>query len=647
MNIYNYTKLFTSGNNKKPHTMHKIAETVPALYAIDSSNTKVLLKSTDDGKSWSTVETRTYPIQAIWHDVPNERILIVDCDVELDGGQYDNHQYMWELDYGNSDTITELGNITVLNQLYDHRATRDIFMIGSDIFTTTILDGIPTVAHVYIYKWSNPTTWTEVADFNTTGINFEFEMFFATIVGASAYFTADDFIYVDTGISLMEFDSQSGVNTLSRIYTHQDYEKPSAQTSAIFYDDENGKLLFIGQQNGGSQYDLFQWDITGASMTIVADFPIVFMLPRNVGAGLEGKGYHLTLENIYEWSESKNNMVLFSKVDVDAQPIAITDNFIITSSATPEMWKYDDLTSDVAFFRINHPIMDAPTARLKIKNSATTIIRGQTLYVEDNYTSQSDTNIVRIFAGKVIDFDDKVMQSVWLESPAMKELDRIFPEGTYSGSSQSIINTLITTYCKYITVGTLAAGQAMGSITYGGDKSLRNIILTLTYINNFIWALTPMGALNFNAGVIDSGVDLTETNKVWKVRTGNQGEGMNYWKIRGAIVGGSQLEKVLQNESDQLLNGLSPLSETYAELNTQSLVNLMASARKTRTEKTSKIVNYKHYDPTLGFIQPGETKTFEYGLSEPVVPQDQFIIYELKYRAREGIGDYKIVDEPV
>ena len=187
----------------------------------------------------------------------------------------------------------------------------------------------------------------------------------------------------------------------------------------------------------------------------------------------------------------------------------------------------------------------------------------------------------------------------------------------------------------------------MGSITYEGDKSLRTILLTLIYINNFIWALTPTGALNFNSGAVDSGVDLTETNNVWKVRTGNQGEGMNYWKIRGAIINGSQLEKILQNEPDQLLNGLNPLSETYAELNTQSLVNIMANARKLRTEDVSKIVNYNHYDSTLGFIQPGETKTFEYGYSEPVVAQDQFIIYGVKYRAREGIGDYKIADELV
>jgi len=250
-----------------------------------------------------------------------------------------------------------------------------------------------------------------------------------------------------------------------------------------------------------------------------------------------------------------------------------------------------------------------------------------------------------IFEGKVIDFDDRKLQKVWIESPALKELEKQFPKGEYSGRSDEIMASLVLGYCNYITVGTLGTGTAMGTITYGGDKSLLTIFDELAYFEKWIWYLTPQGKLYFNAGTTDSLVDLTEASKIWKLNTGEVREPYNYFEIRGAIVSGAQLYKELEDKASQQIHGFNPFSETYASFNTQGLVDQLASNIKSRLELVPLVVQYFHYDKDLGFIQPGEVNRFRYDKSEPNISQGQFLINRVVFNARKTIGDYTIADE--
>lgn len=625
---------------KKPFNTHLFWEhTTYGIFMIDSTNQAVLLGSTKarlliDGSDWDTIDlsdnANSYKIQSGWLD--GNDLWLVMCD--NDGAADDFEVCYVELDDSNDCNPIGVSSGADINTVYAY----DICKISSDYYVIEI-EAQSTVNAVRAWIVTS-APFTE--DDNFILHNDDDRCGKIAVINGKAYFMVSTVKPVDRAFSVMcSYDP--GTNTIDNSgenFTQRIATLPTHQSLA--YDGIN--LIYSILEGESDSLNYFTtYNISTEAFVTLGRFDISIMLDRNTAGGFLEKAFHDTEYKIYQLQENSVQLHLISQPNTDAVIIGITDNYFINNDG--DMWEWTNNLTYVASIQIDHKIMEAPIAKIKLKKDTFSITKGMVITIEGEYTSQSDTNTATIFEGKVVDFDDKLLQTVWLESSALKELDKIFPEGTYSGSSQSIINSLITEYCKYISVGTLAVGIAMGSITYEGDKSLRTILLTLIYINNFIWALTPTGALNFNSGALDSGVDLTETDNVWRVRTGNQGEGMNYWKIRGAIVGGSQLEKILQDADDQLLNGLNPLSETYAELNSQSLVNIMAAARKTRTEDVSKIVNYKHYDPSLGFIQPGETKTFEYGLSEPVVAQDQFIIYGIKYDARGGIGDYKIADE--
>lgn len=630
MEFEEYVSLHTSP--KKPQNTQLFIESNASgtLYIVDSVDNTKIYKSVDKGATWSQLDvdpgnasgdakSRLKKVISVWTDWDNDEFWFLDCD--NDGTPF----YVWKIDI-TDDSVTEILSQSCTNMY-------DIFKIGSNFYTA----GFRSVEGFKVWLVdSSPAVLKDSAAMSDSlgplGIG--------VVVGAN-YYTSQEW---QNGVGMFIFEQSPANITEGDLFNPLLYELPPINLRGCAYDGSN-VIYYTAEDQSGVNTHLFSYDINADDTVKQSVYKVALMTDRLSATTAQEKAFHISEYKIYQIHLENHQLHLISQPSSDAVFIAISDTFLMNNDG--DMWEWNDDISNIQSVLIDHKIMEAPVSKIKLKKDVYSISKGMLITIRDSYTSQSDSNTATIFEGKVVDFDDKLLQTIWLESPALKELDNIFPEGTYSGSSQSIINSLITTYCNYITVGTLVAGIAMGSITYEGDKSLRNILLTLIYINNFIWALTPTGVFNFNSGAIDSGVDLTETDAVWKVRTGNQGEGMNYWKIRGAIVGGSQLEKVLQDPDDQVLNGLNPLSETYAELNTQSLVNIMANARKLRTQNTSKIVNYKHYDLTLGFIQPGETKTFEYGLSEPVVAQDQFIIYGVKYHARQGIGDYKIADELV
>jgi len=262
---------------------------------------------------------------------------------------------------------------------------------------------------------------------------------------------------------------------------------------------------------------------------------------------------------------------------------------------------------------------------------------------DNKYIAEGLANQV-VFEGLVHEFTEKRLQDIELRSQAI-EMDNIFPSGDFSGSSQSIINTLITTYASYITAGTLAAGQAMGTITFAGDYTLRTILTDFAFLNNFIWYLTPLGALQFNSGAIDSLFEINETDKVWNVERDRGERATNKVNIKGAIVNGVQVAGVgANNLEDQQQFGIVPFFRTVSWLNTQSLCNIMETNVLSRKGTQPTIPRFEHKDTSVGFIQPGETMTFQFNKSDPNIPSGQFSIHMLLYNARQGISEFEISD---
>lgn len=120
--ILNYSKQNDVQNNKKPENLHLTFETDDyGIFFVDSSDNTKLLKTTDEGVTVSTVETRSKKIARAYHDRNNSKIYFVDC--EYDG----EASAIWSVDYSNLDSIIE--EDSVVGDVYD------VFKMGSDIHT--------------------------------------------------------------------------------------------------------------------------------------------------------------------------------------------------------------------------------------------------------------------------------------------------------------------------------------------------------------------------------------------------------------------------------------------------------------------------------------------------------------------------------
>ena len=199
-NYYNYEKLNIT-SPKKPSSVHTIAETNSSgtFYAVESGATTKIIKSTNKMESWSTVTTRTYDIFAILFDKAND--LLYCLEVRYSGGTDDVTEYVFTIDI-TDDSITELGNTG--GELWTNNRQRDIFIIGSDIYITFGKRHIPGSDNIHIYKHSAPSTWTSVANYNTTTNAFP-DMRSVVVAGTNAYFLIEG-TTVNLSFKMLKFD---------------------------------------------------------------------------------------------------------------------------------------------------------------------------------------------------------------------------------------------------------------------------------------------------------------------------------------------------------------------------------------------------------------------------------------------------------
>ncbi|KKK68591.1 hypothetical protein LCGC14_2942540, partial [marine sediment metagenome] len=135
------------------------------------------------------------------------------------------------------------------------------------------------------------------------------------------------------------------------------------------------------------------------------------------------------------------------------------------------------------------------------------------------------------------------------------------------------------------------------------------------------------------------------TDKVWNVERDRGERATNKVNIKGAIVNGVQVAGVgANNLEDQQQFGIVPFFRTVSWLNTQSLCNIMETNVLSRKGTQPTIPRFEHKDTSVGFIQPGETMTFQFNKSDPNIPSGQFSIHMLLYNARQGISEFEISD---
>lgn len=412
---------------------------------------------------------------------------------------------------------------------------------------------------------------------------------------------------------------------------------------AITYDG-NDVLSFIVQDSGDSKFYLWTYSITDDITTKHGEYNVALMLDRNTAPGILEKAFSITVGDyrVYQLHDILTSQLhLIYKVDSDADIIAITDNFLMNDDG--DMFEYIDNNEYIFTLEVDYGYMKIPNAFMTAINIFK-ISPGQFIRIEDMFTSSGISASQTLFEGYVQPFVEQKFQEVILRSPA-DELLRLNPEGDYSGRTDEIMVALLGDYTKYVTPGTLSAGTELGQVHFNGDKSIFQIFNEFALTDNFLWALTPTGQLDYNDGTVDSTINISETDNVVQIIKRRGPKAVNDVKVKGSIAAGDQVQgDGAENLPDIQLNGRTPFDRTISHLNTNALCTTTEGKILLRWGVISVIVDFLHFDPTIGVIQVGQTITFQFDEDDPNVPSDQFIIKDIQYNARGGIPIYTITD---
>lgn len=608
-----------------PNDMHKLIEGqgtyAGILYMTSVADPSSIRYSIDKGESWTDTAILAI-LDTLTYDVANSWIF----------GASTGQVFLYRM---NTNTIIGIGGVNADTIL-------DVFQANSAIYEAGIADGANATLHIYEYTGAGAAGWTIRCNAQNMGA-----------IGGRTYagsqFAADGtygwflFKWSNENVKLWRW-TYNAASTVMMEDLGANTQLPPAAQGAIAYDG-NDLLYFVLQDTGDSKYYLHSYSISTDNHTKLGEYNIALQLERNTELGVLEKGFHISEDKIYQIpSTNRGTLNYISNFNFGDDIKAMTDNFIIDASGN--VYEFQNLSRYIFDFERITGYMRIPTAFMTAIDNFK-ISAGMFITISDTFTTAGSTSTEIIFEGYVEPFQDQKLQRVTLRSPA-NELKNIFPEGDYSGRSDQIIVSLLTDYAKYITPGTLSAGQAMGQIHYNGDKSLFQILFEFALTDNFIWGLSQIGVLYYNDGTIDSIINIAESDPISKVRKYKGPRAYNEIKIKGTIAGGNQVEgDIAENLQDQQENGYNPFIRTISHLNTNALCTITETNILTRWGTQATLVEFFHRDINIGVIQSGETITFQNNKIDPNVGSAQFLIKLIIYNAKNQSMIYTISDRIV
>lgn len=328
MQLYKFKSLGIS-SAKHPFNTHLFIECSDGdLYMVDSTNQLVLLKSTDKGDNWSTIDTRTYKIQSLYYDTVTEKIWGLDCD--NDGSQEDF--YIWNITLSD-DSITEVGSATPFATnpcyAYDIWKNTNVYAVvnaGSTCFVYDVDTAPFTEDHVEL--------WTTTSYTISVGTD---SYFMIGGSGINNYMLKYDGATVDPGAALTLYEPCDSRNM-----------------HGIAYDGSN-LLYFILKKTADSKNYLVTYSISGNSYTVHSEYNIAIMLDRNCSntvPNLLEKAFGLSNKIVYQIKPRKGGLIQLQDLsgELANNIVAITDNFLMDSTGV--MYEYVDVTNYVENVRI-------------------------------------------------------------------------------------------------------------------------------------------------------------------------------------------------------------------------------------------------------------------------------------------------------
>ena len=589
------------------------------LYMPDSTNTDDIIKTTDKGDNWSSLS------------VPGDDLVVV-CLNYVSGedriyysAAKDDYMYCAYIDTTNDNEqwvfkFQNLGNPDQYDVPTIVNANSDVFFM----FSIDVDDGGANDGQTRLYFQQQPEDGDSVAQ----------------NMGAWAARTHDASFCIDDGdgngwflwqwsdedVELWKFDVSGGTVTQAVLAGGGSFAGASLHSSkamqGIAFDNVDS-LFFVVVIGGVNK--LHRYDITTDTLTNLGTYDVSLMLERNTASGVLEKAFHLTAYEVYQIQEHKQQLYLIATPDTGEVIIAITDNFLMTT--TGKMFEYEDQIGLLSSVIIDHEVEEASRGIITLIKGSIPIEKNMSFRFFYNYTTATATAESIIFEGIVTNFTEDQMQTVTLVNLAKKEIKTILPVGDYTKDTDGLMSQLIIDYNNYVTEGTLSDGGDLGTISLGGVHSEETIFDGCAKFDGFLWYFNPTGQLFYNNGTVDSGVDYNQASVLSGVKISHVHEEYNKIKVRGAYVDGVQVESDWQEdlESQQRL-GINERIFLISFLNTVALCNTAASNILTLLAKDPLKVKFTIKDATKGYIQVGETITFEYAASGKIVASDQFII---------------------
>ena len=632
MKYYNYTNLeITSA--KKPADAYRIIETeAKILYMVDSADEDVLLKSVDKGANWTTVYTDNgWTIEAIFYDYATKYLWIA----RNDGA---GHPKVRKFNTDDSDSATELdqwssgdaGTYTILALFKTNNKICAIHFeerAGTETFAVTDVTNNPMVEFRSeaqagagnLVRWTLPIV-----------VGSEECWFFAETDAPEQF----AYLWIDGLPAFLDVGDFPAGYTLHIGYTRTGIAKVDSGYAETY--------LILTKTATGDEY-LYKFNTVGYNFTERGKFDLLIQHDYLSQSTTQEKAFHTSEYKIYQFQKNMQQLNIIAVPDTGEIIIAITDNFLITT--TGKMFEYVNQITLVSSALLDHEVGEASQGIVTLVKGSIPIVKNMFLRFYHNYTTATATSEEIVFEGLVTNYTEDQMQTVTLVNPAKKEIKTILPAGAYTKDTDGLISQLIIDYNNYVTGGTLSDGGDLGTITLGGVHTEETIFDGCAKFDGFEWYFNPTGQLFYNNGTVDSGVNYTEASVLSGVNISHVHEEYNRIKVKGAYVAGVQVESVWQEDLDsQQRIGINERVFLISFLNTIALCNTAASNILTLLAKDPIRVKFTIKDTTKGYVQVGETITFEYAASGKVVASDQFIITSATIN-KYGDVRYTIVSE--
>jgi hypothetical protein len=596
---------------------------------VDSSNANLLLKSTDKGDNWSTVFTGGGEIEAILYDYATGYLWIVENDNTT-------HPIVHYFDTDDSDSKTDLD--TMSTGIAGSYFVQSIFKIGSNIYCLSHEDRAgPILWHVVNKIDVNPMVEQDTIN---TGGDFSITGFSSGVVetDASAWHfihTSDDnycMFFTITGPAFTQLASFPAGYTLSREQANTGASRDGDPTET-----PDNIYITLTKTATGVEY-LYRYNVSGNSYTELGQYDVILQSQLNSASGIRVKAFSLTEDKVYQIPYAYNGRLnLISTFNFSDTINALTDNFLIDESGN--MYELVDFMSSIFEGIIYHSRQDYPYLKMRFNSDNVTIVPQQVVSITGSYTVDGSTTTNQvIFEGIAKTPTEGRIQYVLVENQG-SEMDQAKPDGLKSGRTDEILTDINNDNApagpEYINDGTLAEGSAMGNIHFNKTKTLRKTYNDFAEKDNFLWSLRPQGTFDYNAGGIDSGADLRydgSGNKdiilqvhAWKVAK------LNQIIVNGAnnTGTGNPYSGIWNDLEDQQANGINPVTIEDGSLNSDAKCQSKADTMGgNETERTR--VRFKFRKTTYGLIQPGQTITFKYDVTNYItIPEAQYILDKL------------------